>query len=205
MPRVRLIGIDEAEGKAKELFDEIEDARGKGRVTHLWRAMAHNPEVGYYFWRAHMALMAEKGGEGKLDKKLREKIALIVSLANECKYCLAFHSSTLDRAGLGKDEIKKYIRFEQGEDVGIPDEEKKLLSFVKKASVDPHRITDRELEEIKDLGYDERDLVEIMQIVMLFTGISRFVGVFQIGAVAEEMEPWLQPYADLAELKKWSW
>jgi len=205
MPRVRLIGIEEAEGKARELFDEIERTRGKGRVTHLWRAMAHNPEVGYYFWRIHKALMAEEEKESRLDKKLREKIALIVSLANECKYCLAFHSSTLDRVGLSKDEIKKYIRFEQGEEVDIPLEEKKLLSFIKKASIDPHRITDRELEEVKSLGYDERDIVEMMQIVMLFTGISRFVGVFQIGAVAEEMEPWIQPYADLVEMKKWSW
>ncbi len=203
--RVKLVGLEEATGKAKEMYDEIQEARGEGKVTYIWRAMALNPGVGYHFWQVHKLLMAEKGDEGKLDRRLREKIALMTSLTHECKYCMSFHSSTLDRIGLSREEIKKYILFEQGKDVDIPEEEKKLLSFVKKVSIDPHKILDEEIEEIRKLGYDDRDLVEIMQIVMLFVGISRFVGVFQIGASPDVTEPWLQPYTDLVELKKWSW
>ena len=203
--RVRPVGLEEATGKAKEMYDEIQEARGEGKVTYIWRAMAINPEVGYHFWQIHKLLMAETGGEGKLDRKLREKIALMTSLTHECKYCMSFHSSTLDRIGLNKEETKKYIEFEQGKDVDIPEHEKKLLSFVKKVAIDPHKILDEEVDEIRALGYDDKDLVEIMQILMLFVGISRFVGVLQIGAAPDVTEPWLQPYTDMAELKKWNW
>lgn len=207
MPRIGLPEIDKTEGKAGEIMDEVQALRGKGRVTDLWRAQALNPEVGYHFWSAHKLLMQEHGEAGaRLSRLLREKIALVVSLATECKYCLAFHSSTLDRMGLGIEEIKQYIAFEAGKDVELPEEERVLLGFVRKTAVDPHRITDREVDQVRRLGFTDRDLVEILQIVMLFVGISRFVGVLQIGAMVEETEPWLRPYAERAvELKQWSW
>jgi uncharacterized peroxidase-related enzyme len=85
MTRLKAISPDEATGKTKELFDDIQ---GKlGMVSNMMRTMGNSPALleGYLGFSGAL-------GQGKLGAKTGELIALAISEKNSCDYCLSAHS-----------------------------------------------------------------------------------------------------------------
>lgn len=82
--RIRFVEIDEAKGKAKEVFDEIEKIRGKGKVDPLWKAYAVFPEVLEINWQRMQKIL--EGGEGVLSRKWKECMMVAVSELNQCEF-----------------------------------------------------------------------------------------------------------------------
>jgi AhpD family alkylhydroperoxidase len=67
-------------------------------VPNMTRAMANSPAVLDGYLQLSGALT-----KGKLPAKTREEIALAVSQANSCDYCLAAHSTIGKMVGLSPD------------------------------------------------------------------------------------------------------
>lgn len=81
MAHIRLVGLEEARGKLKEIYDAA-IARA-GRVFNIVRTMSPNPPV----LEASMALyMRVMMGPSGLSRKERELVATVVSRANDCFY-----------------------------------------------------------------------------------------------------------------------
>lgn len=77
-------GISEkdATGVAKEVFDAMKAARGWDEVPAIWRVMAKKPEYLKANWERYQAIMMG----GVLEPKVKEMIALTVSMVNRCSY-----------------------------------------------------------------------------------------------------------------------
>lgn len=82
MNRINLVNPATATGKVKEVFDDMERVRGKGRVSNLFRAYANFPDLLEANWNQVKILM--RGG--KLPYRLKEAIMLTVADANRCDY-----------------------------------------------------------------------------------------------------------------------
>jgi alkylhydroperoxidase family enzyme len=78
MPRIRFVEPEEASGRTKEIFDEIE--RAEGMVPALFRAYALFPELLEANWHQHKTLMYS----GRLSFRMKESIMLTVADANKC-------------------------------------------------------------------------------------------------------------------------
>lgn len=63
--------------------------------------MAHQPEYLDASWQKLKVVM----GPGKLDRKTKEMIAVAVSAANNCEYCVNAHTAALKRLGVSDAEI----------------------------------------------------------------------------------------------------
>jgi len=96
----RIAPVDHAtaEGRTKELLDTVKAKFGM--VPNLLKTMAHSPAV----LEAYLNLSGILS-HGVLPAAVREQIALAVSQANGCEYCLAAHSLTGKMAGLKPDQI----------------------------------------------------------------------------------------------------
>lgn len=82
MARIKLVSPEEATGKVKEIFDEIEQARGKGRVSNLFRAYANHLPSLELNWERTKRLMKS----GLLPRKLKEAIGLTMAAVHNCHY-----------------------------------------------------------------------------------------------------------------------
>jgi alkylhydroperoxidase/carboxymuconolactone decarboxylase family protein YurZ len=82
MARIKLVSIEEAQGLVKEVFDEIESVRGKGKVSNLFRSYANFPQLLKANWEQSKVV---KGG-GVLSKKMKETIAIGLAVVNNCSY-----------------------------------------------------------------------------------------------------------------------
>jgi len=82
MARIKMVLPEEAQGLVKEVYDEMEQVRGKGRISNLFKAYANFPNLLKANWEQMKVIM----GGGTLSKKMKETIAVGLAVVNECTY-----------------------------------------------------------------------------------------------------------------------
>src|SRR5215510_8102699 len=98
-PRLRPLAPDAVDAKARALFDAF--LRERGNVPNMFRTLAHVPallETAYAHFRAVMA-------PGRVPAKVKELVAVRVSFANSCDYCLASHTKLARRLDVSDEQI----------------------------------------------------------------------------------------------------
>jgi alkylhydroperoxidase/carboxymuconolactone decarboxylase family protein YurZ len=79
----KMIPEDEAVGRVKQIYDEIQGQLGIDFVPNLYKVMAPKPDYLEANWNKVKAVMV---AEGKLDRLTKEIIAVAVSAVNGCDY-----------------------------------------------------------------------------------------------------------------------
>ncbi len=153
----RLMAVDPAKatGRAKDLLDKV---NGKLGVTpNMMRTMANSPAVLEAYLNFHNALAG-----GSLSAKLREQIALAVAQTNGCEYCLSAHTAIGDMVGLGRDEIllsRQSVSTDKKVDAAL-----KFANAIVARSGD---VTDSDVNLVRQAGYSEGEVAEIIANVVL--------------------------------------
>lgn len=82
MARVRLLNPQEAQGRVREIYQEIEAVRGPGRVPNLMRAYAHHLPSLESNWDRMKRLLKS----GQLPTRTKEMIGLLMGAVHKCGY-----------------------------------------------------------------------------------------------------------------------
>jgi AhpD family alkylhydroperoxidase len=100
MARLTAIQPQVATGKAKELLVAVQ---AKLKITpNMTSVMANSPAV----LQAYLSFSGAMG-QGALDAKVREEIALEVGEQNSCQYCVSAHAAVGKMIGLSDSEIQQ--------------------------------------------------------------------------------------------------
>lgn len=86
MAFIDIIEPEEADGKLKEIYKELEQKRGK--LAQIHKIQSLNPETITTHMDLYMSIMFSKL---PLSRAQREMMAVVVSAANECEYCQLHH------------------------------------------------------------------------------------------------------------------
>ncbi len=155
MSRLNLIDPHQAEGKQKELLDGVQ--KKLGMTPNLVRVFANSPAV----LQGYLGLN-EGLGEGALDAKVSEQIALTVAETNGCQYCLAAHSTVGKMLGLNRDEI-----LDARQAVSSDGRVEAALQFAKSVVEKSGWVSDEDLEKVRSAGYNDGEITEIVAHVVL--------------------------------------
>lgn len=82
MPHIKLTEIDEAEGELRALYEDIQRARGEGKVSNLFKGYGAFPALARANWERMQVLL----GGGTLSRKLKESIMMATAQINGCEY-----------------------------------------------------------------------------------------------------------------------
>jgi uncharacterized peroxidase-related enzyme len=167
MPRIAPLDPQHASGETTDIFREIKTAFGM--VPNLFRTSAHYPPLLRANWNKVKAVMVE----GRLRRKVKETIALLVSKDNGCDYCVASHSAALRSIGTSTEEIARIM-----EDLAESDfsaKERGLIGFVRRANLAPSGITEEEFQALKGFGATDAEIVEALGVMELFVGFNKFL------------------------------
>ena len=162
MPRIKAIDPDQAAGQAKQLLDAVNDKFGM--VPNLARTLANSPAA----LRGYLAFGEALEG-GLLPAKLREQIALTVSQANGCGYCVAAHCAIGKSVGLSENELSD-ARQSSSPDTKID----VVLRFARQLVEDRGWVSDDDLERVRRAGYGDGEIAEIVAIVAWKTFANYF-------------------------------
>jgi uncharacterized peroxidase-related enzyme len=155
MSRVPLVSPTAATGHRKALLDEIHGAFGA--TPAMFQAVANSPAALRSMWGSFGAL-----GSGVLPAVLIEQIAVVVADRNGCEYCLAAHTFLGRKAGLDSDELSE-AQAGRSRDPRTA----AALAFAVKVVEQRAQITDADVAALREVGYDDEAIVEILANVAL--------------------------------------
>jgi uncharacterized peroxidase-related enzyme len=113
---------------------------------------------------------AMKGDSG-LTKAEREMIAVVVSVANDCAYCMAAHSAVLRK--LTKDPALADAVAADHRSAPIDDRMKEALDYAVKLTLRPREMTEADVATLRDAGWSDEDVMDIAEVTGLFNMSNR--------------------------------
>lgn len=174
---IELVDEDEATGRAAETYREIQAAREGDLeedlcLSKLWQLYGNDPDLLAVVWQ-HMCWTYN---EGSVPFELKSKISLVVASTLECEGCRFYHESALSELGVDDDEIDA-IEDGDADGPGFSPLEEVVLKFSQKAAENPHAIDDADLEALRDLGFSEQELLEIVDCIALHVYTAYIQGI----------------------------
>ena len=162
MPRLKAIQPDQATGQAKQLLDALDEKFGM--VPNLARTLANSPAA----LQGYLAFGEALEG-GVLGAKLREQIALTVSQANGCGYCVAAHCAIGKSVGLSDSELT------DARQSSSPDRKvDAALHFARQLVENRGWVNDEDLDRVRRAGYGDAEIAEIVAVVAWKTFANYF-------------------------------
>ncbi|MCB1886006.1 MAG: peroxidase-related enzyme [Rhodocyclaceae bacterium] len=150
MSRITTVEPATANPEQKALFDAI--ASQLGMVPNFLKVFANSPAA----LRAFLGLHGI-AGEGALEPRTRERIALALAEQNSCQYCLSAHTAIGRKAGLDAAEI-------DANRAGTSRDAKAAAAVTFARALVEHKgeVTTAELLAVRNAGYDDGEIVEII-------------------------------------------
>lgn len=155
MARIPTINPEHATGQAAKLLQGVESKLGF--VPNIVQTMANSPAVLQGYLEFSQAL-----SKGNLSPKFREQIALAVSEANDCQYCLSAHSAIGRSVGLSEEAIEDSRKAESTDP-----KEATVLALVRKMVEQRGWVSDEDLAKLRKVGFSQGDIVELIANISL--------------------------------------
>ena len=166
MPRTTALKPEEVPAGSKPTLDAF--SKNIGFTPNMMAAFAQSP-IAFNAWATLF------GSLGKaLDVKTRDSIGLAVSEVNGCNYCLTVHSFTAEHmAKLPADEI---ILARKGH--ATDPKRNAAVQFARKVIEARGQVSDPDLKVVRDAGYTDANIMEIIALVAMYSLTNFFNNVF---------------------------
>jgi uncharacterized peroxidase-related enzyme len=163
--RIEPIPMEEAEGRARELLDQVVQ-RG-GERGPMVRAMAQAPTLLTAYLELSQAMK-----RSHIDRHITERINLAVHERLGCDYCLVAHTRAARRLEVPESEIR-LARQGTSSDPAVA----AIIAFAQQVLAAPAEIGDADFQRLHEHGYDDEQIAEVVGLVsqQLLTGAFNLV------------------------------
>ena len=140
-----------------------------GFVPNVFRAYSFRPER-LSAWFSHFRLLhAETPGLGGAE---REMIAVVVSMANGCLYCLVAHGAAL-REAWGDPEMADRITLDWRRAEALTERQRAICAFAEKVTRDPVRCEEADLYALRAHGLSDQDVWDVLELAAMYNFTNR--------------------------------
>jgi uncharacterized peroxidase-related enzyme len=137
-------------GLAAEIYGD--DLEHLGYVPEHTRVMAINPEA-YKAWENLIGTIARP-----LGMRRYELVTLAAARGVKSEHCLLAHGNKSLRY-IDEDELTRVAR--DYRTAGLPEAEVAMMEFAEKVSTASHEMTDADGAQLRELGFSDREIVDI--------------------------------------------
>lgn len=161
-----LPGPDDVPEGVRRLWEKSREAFGF--VPNVFVAQAYNGEQ-FQAWWNYFNLLVNK--EGHLTNAERELLAVVVSGLNRCTYCAVSHGAAL-RHYTG-DPVTADLAGVNWRQADLSRRQAALAAYAEKLTVSPGEITPQDLEPLREVGLDDHQILEAVQVIGMFNMTNR--------------------------------
>ena len=166
MSWIEEVDEDGASGEIAELYAPLREQRGK--VSNILKVHSLRPDALRHHLDLYMGLMF---GPGRLGRRQRELVAVAVSQANGCPYCVAHHVEALARylrdpkqlAALREDACQSFLS----------PMERAMVDYACKLTRTPQAMEETDVAKLRDAGLADEDVLLVNLIVAYFNFVNR--------------------------------
>jgi uncharacterized peroxidase-related enzyme len=150
MPVIDPVDPNNADEAQKQVLNTVQEKMG--RIPNVLGTLAHSPA-------ALNAYLGFSGAmqEARLSQALREKVALLVSEANDCDYCRAAHTAIAKMAGVDADAAAA-ARVGQAAD----EREQAVLDFSRRILEKKGWVGEEAVNLAREAGLSDAEIVETL-------------------------------------------
>jgi uncharacterized peroxidase-related enzyme len=174
MTWIKTVPYDQADGRLKQLYDRVkgpDDNVDNIMMSHSLRPHTMEGHMAIYKYVLHHS-------GNKIPKWFLEAIGVWVSLLNSCDYCVDHHFQGMRRL-VDDDARSDAIRaaLDNGRLDGEPFDTRESLALKYAATLTRHpvEITEATIQELRDGGWDDGEILEINQVSAYFSYANRTV------------------------------
>lgn len=173
MSWIKTIAYEQASGRLKKLYDRIKGP--SDNVDNIMLAHSLRPHT----MEGHMALYKHviHHSSNKLQKSYLETVGVYVSMLNDCEYCIEHHFAGLCRL-LQDQERTDAIRDALGDEepaAAFDGKELAGLNYARMVTVNPSAIDEQDIEDLRQSGFDDGEILELNQVSAYFAYANRTV------------------------------
>ena len=165
---VRVPEESEVRQDVRDLFAKFREKTGF--VPNVARNFALMPEHFMRWFRYYDYLMRNEE-PGLLSRKEREMIAVVVSAANQCEYCLASHSAYLRE--ISGDPILPDVLAANFRRAHLTPRERALLEFAHQITVNSAVMSAADVQMLRSIGLSDEEIFEAAQVAAMFNFTNR--------------------------------
>ncbi|MCL4639413.1 carboxymuconolactone decarboxylase family protein [Olivibacter jilunii] len=166
MARTEALRPEQVPAASKQTLDTF--TKNIGFTPNMLSTFSQSP-IAFNAWATLLGSLSKA-----LDVKTRDSIGLTVSEVNGCNYCLTVHSYTAKHmAKLPDEEIilaRKGHAFDPKRDAAV--------QFARKVIETRGNVNDADLSAVRDAGYTDANLMEIVALVAMYSLTNFFNNVF---------------------------
>lgn len=169
MPRIKVIEPNQADGRLKEIYDELQVKRGK--VADVHKIQSLRPESIVRHMDLYMEIMYSRS---ELSRAERELMGTVVSMTNGCKYCTRHHAEALNFYWKDDAKTEKLV---SGDFTGIlTPREHVLAEFAAHLTKHPSRHEDQDFTQpLRKSGLSDAAILDAVLVTAYFNFVNRIV------------------------------
>lgn len=163
---IKVIEEAEAGDELRQAYAEVGAARG--RVANILKAHSVQPRAMTAHLRLYVELMF---GNSELSRAEREMIAVAVSSANRCRYCVEHHAEPL--RALTKDEA--WVQALKADPAGaaLTQRQRVLVAYALKLTTRPAEVTESDVAELRSAGLSDAAIHDAAAVAAYFNFVNR--------------------------------
>lgn len=169
----------EAHGQLRKIYDAVKAQRGK--VARILSVHSLDPPALSHHLDLYMHLMFSPG---PLSRREREAIAVTVSAANGCAYCVAHHLEALRR--YEKDEGVLTTVREAPDQLTAP-RLRAMLLYARRFTVSPSTMDEGQVGALRAEGLTDAEILRINLVTAYFNFVNRIASGLGVEADAQEV------------------
>ncbi len=181
MPWIKVVDQEAATGHLKEVYEKVAGRRGK--VANILKIHSLNPAA----MNSHMDLyLSIMFGETRLSREESEIIAVAVSAANNCEYCVAHHAEALQHYWKDRERIQRLCS--DLDSAGLDERSLALARYAAKLTTSPHLMSEHDVAGLRRVGLGDEEILNVNLISSYFNFVNRVALGLGVPFSAEEVE-----------------
>jgi len=168
MPYIQTIPYDESDSELRAIYDGLIKARGKLAAVHQIQSL--NPKALIAHMDLYKAIMFNRS---PLKRYQQEMIAVVVSAANQCRYCIRHHQEALNFYWKDVDRTDRLVA--DRTQAGLSPQDLGLCAFAESLTRYPGKASQEDTDRLRELGLEDRTILDATQVVAYFNFVNRLV------------------------------
>jgi uncharacterized peroxidase-related enzyme len=178
------VSEDAATGELREFYERVKSPDGS--VGGIYKVLSLRPKVAIAKENLRRALLGEASS---LGERHSDMISTVISGLNDCRFCGTAHGGMMIRRGdVTLDEgLKLYLDWPSAD---LTPQERTMLTFCEKLNFNPSATTEEDLNGLRDAGFTDENIVDIVAHVAYRNFIGRIHDA--LGLAIENDRPMLE-------------
>ena len=181
MSYISVIDETSAEEELKNVYQRVKGDRGK--LANILKIHSLLPKTMVTHLDLYMSIMFDKSD---LKREDRELIAIVVSAANKCDYCVNHHAEALKHYWKDDEKVRQAAKNYRNLDLSA--DKYVILEFAEKLTLQPEDMNENDVQKLRNSDFSDKEILSITLVISYFNFVNRIAMALGVKFSEDEMK-----------------